>query len=269
MIHPISSIRVRTQSFLLNHFKHTSHGRYMKKIHDTHLGESCFIVGNGPSLTVEDLTALHNQKIDSFAVNRIYKIFDKTPWKPTYYVSTDPVLIRDFLPEVSALLIPHKFIPLQNRYYHGIKVKDAHYFFRNDNRAKDQTDGFSLNCTEQVNMRGTVTIACMQLAMHMGYRHIYLLGIDHNFDKVITENGEIIIDPSVKNYFIEGYDSDVAKEVQHDLGTTTKAYMDVKKFIDKHDVHIYNASRQTKLEVFPKVTFEQALQDIKVRKQHG
>ncbi len=269
MIHPLLSIQARTQTFILKHFRHTPYARYMRKIHNSHIGESCFIIGNGPSLTVEDLSKLHEQGIHSFAVNRIYKIFDKTPWKPTYYVSTDAVMIRDYLPEVSSLPIDHKFIPLQNKYYLGIKVKGAHYFFRNDLREHDQPDGFSLDCTQQVNMRGTVTIACMQLAMHMGYRHIYLLGIDHNFDKIITENGEVIIDPGVKNYFIEGYDDDVAKEVQHDLGTTTKSYMDVKKFIDKHDVHIHNASRQTKLEVFPKVTFEEALQDIKARNQHG
>ncbi len=269
MIHPLLSIQARTQALVLRHFKHTHYARYMKKIHNSHLGESCFIIGNGPSLTIGDLTTLHDKKIDSFAVNRIYKIFEKTPWKPTYYVSTDAVMIRDYLPEVSALPIDHKFIPLQNKYYLGIKVKGAHYFFRNDLREHDQADGFSLDCTEQINMRGTVTIACMQLAMHMGYRHIYLLGIDHNFDKVITENGEVIIDPSVKNYFCEGYDDDVAKEVQHDLGTTTKAYYDVRRFCDKYGVNIYNASRKTKLEAFPKVTFEQALQDIKERKAHG
>lgn len=34
-------------------------------------------------------------------------------------------------------------------------------------------------------------------------------------------------------------------------------------------INVHNATRQTKLEVFPKVPFEQALQDIKVRKHHG
>lgn len=262
MFHPLSSIQARTQTVLLKHFRHTKHGRYMKKIHNSHLGESCFIIGNGPSLTAEDLTALHNAGIASFAVNRIFRIFPQTPWRPTYYVNTDHVLIRDMLEDVNRLDRSEKFIPLQDRYYHNIKVKKAHYFFRNDLRERDGEDGFHLDCTEQVNTRGTVTIDCMQLAMHMGYRHIYLIGVDHNFDKVITENGEVIIDPSVKNYFCEGYDDDVANEVVHDLGTTTKAYMDVKKFIDKYDVHIYNASRQTKLQVFPRVTFEEALRQI-------
>lgn len=267
MIHPLLSIQARTQTFLLKHFRFTPYAWYMAKIRNTHLGESCFIIGNGPSLTVDDLNTLAQNGIDTFAVNRIYQIFPKTIWRPTYYVSTDHVMIRDKLAEVEQIPAKIKFIPLQNKYYLGIKVKGAKYFFRNDLREKDQPEGFSLDCTDQVNMRGTVTIACMQLAMHLGYKHIYLLGIDHNFDKIITENGEVIIDPSVKNYFIEGYDDDVAKEVQHDLGTTTKAYYDVRRFIGKTDVCIYNASRQTKLDAFERVTFEEAMKQIEERQQ--
>ena len=266
MIHPLRSIEARTQNFILKHFRHTPYGRYMASIRNTHLGESCFIIGNGPSLTVEDLNTLHDRGIDTFAVNRIYQIFPQTRWRPTYFVSTDAVMLRDKLKEAEAIPAKIKFIPLQNKYYLGIKIKGAKYFFRNDRREKDQPEGFSLDCTEQVNMRGTVTIACMQLAMHLGYKHIYLLGIDHNFDKIITENGEVIIDPSVKNYFIEGYDQDVITEVQHDLGNTTRAYYDVRRFIDKTDVNIYNASRKTKLEAFPKVTFEEALDQIAARR---
>lgn len=267
MIHPLLSIQAHTQTFLLRHFKYTHYGRYMKSIHNTHFGESCFIIGNGPSLLADDLTVLHDKKVDCFAVNRIFKIFSQTKWRPTYYVSTDPVLIRDILDEVEAMPVKDKFVPLQNKYYHNIRIKGARYFFRNDLREKDQPEGFSLDCTGQINMRGTVTIACMQLAIHMGYRYIYLIGVDHNFDKVITESGEIIIDPSVKNYFCEGYDDDVANEVQHDLGTTTKSYRDIRKFCDANDVFVYNASRKTKLKEFETVTFEEAMKQIEKRKK--
>ncbi len=266
MIHPILSIQARIQNFKLKHFRHTKYGRYMQKIHNSHLGESCFIIGNGPSLTKEDLATLHKNNIHTFAVNRIFKIFPETEWRPTYYVSTDAVLIRDTLAEVDEIPSEIKFIPLQNKFYLGIKVKGARYFFRNDKRENDQPEGFSLDCTQQVNTMGTVTIDCMQLAMHMGYKHIYLLGIDHNFDKIITENGEVVIDPGVKNYFIEGYDADILGEVKHDLGNTTKAYFKVREFVDKTDVTIYNASRQTKLTAFERVTFEEALDQIASRK---
>ncbi len=267
MIHPIQSIKAHWQTFMLKNFAKTKHGRYMKKIHNSHLGESCFVIGNGPSLTAEDLTALYKNKIDSFAVNRIFKIFPQTKWRPTYYVSTDAVLIRDMLDDVNAMTdVKDKFIPLQNKYYNNIKVDGAHHFFRNDLRENDPSDKFSLDCTKQVNMRGTVTIACIQLAIHMGYRNIYLLGVDHNFDKIITEDGEIIIDPSVKNYFVEGYDDDVANEVTHDLGNTTRSYRDVRIFCDKFGVNVFNATRKTKLEVFEKADFDEVINSIKKNK---
>ena len=267
MIHPILSIQAHTQTFILKHYKNTHHGMYMKKIHNIHLGESCFIIGNGPSLSADDLNVLNKKNIDTFAVNRIFKIFPQTKWRPTYYVSTDYVLVRDVLDDVNKLEAKLKFIPLQNKYYHGIIVKNAHYFFRNDRREKDQPEGFSLDCTGQVNIRGTVTIACIQLAAHMGYKHIYLLGVDHNFDRIITENGEVIVDTSVNNYFCEGYDDDVSSEVVHDLGNTTRAYIDVQRYYPRHGVQIINASRCTKLNVFPKTSFEEAVTEIIKRRR--
>lgn len=256
MIHPLLAVQAHVQSFMLKYFRYTGYGRYMKKIHNRHLGERCFIIGNGPSLTVQDLNTLSANRIDCFAVNRIFKIFPQTEWRPTYYVNTDHVLVRDIQDEINELPIKEKFTSLQNKYYHGINIKGAHYFFCNDVRENDPPEGFSLDCTDQINRRGTVTIACIQLAMHMGYREIYLLGIDHNFDKVITENGEVIINPDVKNYFCEGYDDDVANEVVHDLGNTTQSYMCIAKFCENHGVKVYNASRQTKLTAFPRVDFD-------------
>lgn len=260
--HPILSVKAHFQTFMLKNYKYTPYGRYMKKIRNTHLGESCFIIGNGPSLSPDDLSMLAKNNIDSFAVNRIFKIFPQTDWRPTYYVSTDHVLIRDILDEVNQLPIKDKFFPLQNKYDHDIVVDKAHYFFMNDDRSKDQPEGFSLDCTQQINRRGTVTIACIQLAAHMGYKNIYLLGVDHNFDKIITADGEIVIDTSVKNYFCEGYDDDVADEVVHDLGNTTKSYLSVKKFYDKTDVKIVNATRKTKLTVFPTENFDEVMRSI-------
>lgn len=262
MIHPFLALKAHTQTLVLRNFEYTPYGKYMKKIHNIHLGESCFIIGNGPSLTADDLNILQEKKIDTFAVNRIYKIFSKTRWRPTYYVNTDAVLIRDILGDIDNIEAKEKFVPLQNKYYQGIDLKHVRYFFRNDLREKDQKEGFALDCSKQVNMRGTVTIDCMQLAIHMGYRYIYLLGVDHNFDKIITDEGEVVINTGVKNYFVEDYDTDVSNEVTHNLGNTTKAYSDIGVFCERHGVKVYNATRKTKLDVFEKVGFEEAINEI-------
>jgi len=41
----------------------------------------CWIVGNGPSLDLTDVDGY------SFACNRIAMVYDKTPWRPTFYYS--------------------------------------------------------------------------------------------------------------------------------------------------------------------------------------
>ena len=54
----------------------------------------------------------------------------------------------------------------------------------------------------------------------------------------------------------------MADEVVHNLGHTTKSYLSVKKFYDNTDVNIVNATRKTKLTVFPCCSFEEAIKNI-------
>lgn len=266
MIHPLQSIHAHYQNTILRIWKITPYAHYLRKIKNIHAGESCFIIGHGPSLAAADLDTLCGNGIDCFGVNRVFKIFPQTKWRPTYYVNTDAVLIRDCLDDVNAIPAKEKFIPLQNHYYLESKVKHAHYFKRNDNWVTEGPEVFSTDITNELNIVGTVTMACMQIAMHMGYKHIYLLGVDHSFDKVITENGEVVVDPSVKNYFVEGYDDDISNEVVHNIGKTTKRYLWMAKFANDHDIEIVNATRTTKLTAFRQCTFEEALEEINSRR---
>ena len=61
----------------------------LRRFKNSHLGERCFIVGNGPSLKIEDLEKLYVNGEITFAFNMIYKIFDQTLWRPTYYGISD------------------------------------------------------------------------------------------------------------------------------------------------------------------------------------
>ena len=66
----------------------------------------------------------------------------------------------------------------------------------------------------------------------------------------------------MKNYFVDNYDTDISNEVVYNLGKTTKEYYAVQEFYPKHGVNIYNATRTTKLEAFPKISFEEAVENI-------
>lgn len=74
------------KQYLLN--RSTCH--QLKKFKNIHKGQRCFIIGTGPSLTVEDLELLKDEIC--FGSNRIFEIYPRTSWRPTYYEKGIPVM---------------------------------------------------------------------------------------------------------------------------------------------------------------------------------
>ena len=60
-------------------------GQYaqIEEFKNKHLGERCFILATGPSLTVEDVRKL--KKEYTFGMNSICMLFDELGWETTYY----------------------------------------------------------------------------------------------------------------------------------------------------------------------------------------
>lgn len=71
----------------------------MKKYHHPELrkyfnihneeGRRLFIVATGPSLRLEDLDFLHERHELCMSVNMVNRCFDRTNWRPNYYVFED------------------------------------------------------------------------------------------------------------------------------------------------------------------------------------
>lgn len=257
-MNPIESINARfIRPWMQKHFELTVHGKRLKKYYNKHQGQRCFIVANGPSLRAEDLDLLHSKGEITFAMNRIYKIFPQTSWRPTYYVCEDELIAKDCQSEINAVEAAEKFIPIEIKWWHDINIENALHFHLNYKDELKSEFGFSSDIAHQIDCCGTVTCTCIQLAAYMGFSEIYLIGVDHNFQKIIDENGNIIEDKTVKDYFIEGYDADIKNEVVHNMGHTTRSYMGMKKYCDKTKrTTVYNATRGGKLEVFPRIDFD-------------
>ena len=190
-------------------------------------------------------------------MNRIYKMFEKTDWRPTFYVCEDELIAKEQQAEINAIPTDAKFIPIELKWWHDIDISNALYFHLNYNDNDRCRYSFSTDIAHQIDCRGTVTFTCMQIAAYMGFSEIYLLGVDHNYQRTIDINGNVIVDPNAKDYFCEGYDSDIKDIVVHDMGNNTRAYMDAKAYCDEtNKTTIYNATRGGKLEVFERVEFD-------------
>ena len=93
-MNPIKSIKERQKGYVIRNFSKSKYAKKLKLFHNIYRGETCFIIGNGPSLKAEDLEMIYQKGIPTFAFNRIYLMFDKTQWRPTYYISQDEKTLR-------------------------------------------------------------------------------------------------------------------------------------------------------------------------------
>lgn len=245
------------QTWQEKHFENTIYGKKLKKYNNIHKGKRCFIVANGPSLQIDDLEKIHANGEVSFAMNRIYKIFPDTSWRPTYYVCEDINIFHESIEQIDAIPAEAKFTPINLKWYNGISIKKSEYFLANYGQQRVWPNNFSPEIAKSMDSMGTVTFTCINIAAYMGFNEIYLIGVDHNYHITINEAGETIVDDNAKDYFCENYDADIQNIVVHDMGQNTRAYRNAKAYCDKHNIKIYNATRGGKLEVFPRVNFDQ------------
>lgn len=259
LINKISaSIQARViRPYQIAHFEKTAAGKNLKKYKDIHAGESCFFIGNGPSLRPEDLNAIEKAGYPTFAFNRIFYMFDQTDWRPTYYISQDEKILAGCKDIVDSLELKHKFIPVNMRWYFDICINNAEEFYLGG--AKDSEFWFGDNISNSVCWASTVMYTAAQFASYMGFKTIYLIGVDHHFHISRDRNGNIIVDDSVKDYFSDKYNEDREELVIPSTDISTDTYYAMKKHCDQRKIEVYNATRGGKLEVFPRVDFDELI----------
>lgn len=250
------SIKSRYRLFKLKYFHLFPEGRQLKKFKNIHKGKRCFIIGNGPSLKAEDLTTIYQNNDISFAFNRIFYIIPQTTWQPTYYMSQDERMLSGHEKEVENIPTKYKFIPIELEWYYNIKKISGSYQYHVINAEKTSNNFFSTRIDNHIVLWGTVVYSAIQMAVYMGIREIYLIGVDHNFNTVRNKDGEIVTNPNVQDYFCEEYNKDKENLWIPNTDETTLIYMQAKKYAAKHGINIYNATRGGKLEVFPRVDFD-------------
>ena len=252
----IDSFLSRYRQFLLTHYYLTAGGKLIARYCNLNKGQRCFIIGNGPSLQPDDLTKLHLYREITFAFNRIFQIFPQTPWRPTYFISQDSLTLSTSSSEIECVSAKAKFIPIESHWYDGISIKGATYFHLtpNDN---NNYGLFSEDVSRKVYNSTTVAYTALQFAVYMGFKDIYLLGVDHHFRTTRDRTGKIHVDNTAKDYFADNYNILRGGRLLPNVDCSTMAFETALKYADAHGIKIYNATRGGKLEVFPRVVFDE------------
>jgi hypothetical protein len=232
----------------------------IKDLKDTHKGERCFIVGNGPSLNKAPFDKLMSEH--TFVVNRIALMFDKTDWRPTYYVHTTnqydtPILtLKDF--EMVMDVVKIGFIredfrdkPLIQRYSNVCYIPITH----GEKYGPDDGDNdwWSDDCSVGVCKFGTSILGSMQLAVYMGYTQLYLIGCD-------GWAGAFSHGKNDRNHFAENYHLQCA-EIKATLNNAMfkRAHEIALANCKRLGVGIYDATQAPGLGALPKVDLLEVL----------
>ena len=230
--------------------------RKIKKLRNAEKDKRCFIVCTGPSLTISDLELIKNEI--TIGVNSVVKAYDKTDWRPTYYAMVDYYAFGDFLKHTN---LPGNRLCEKNAFLHyRVDPKNKtgkeiycliNYANHFENRVKAEDIIFSEDLSVCAYDAYTVTNFAIQVAIYLGFKEIYIIGADCNY------SGSQI-------HFIEMPDDHVkiaAGWLPDALALSIEGYKAVKKFAEKKGVKIFNSTRGGMLEVFPRKSIEEVLED--------
>lgn len=217
----------------------------LKKYCNIHSGERCFILATGPSLTLSDIELLKNEY--TFSMNSICKLFNKTNWKPTYYVIQDHKVYDKLKDDSNFRSIEKPFVADFILDEHKLKNTDNICFPINhldhmDFKKRTMKQKFSADAYVCIYDGYTVTYTALQLAVYMGFSEIFLLGCDCDY------SGE-------KQHFVD-YGIKVTDNPEQRM---TIAYKAAREYADAHGIKIFNATRGGKLEVFERVNLDDVL----------
>lgn len=222
--------------------------RLLTEWKDSQRGKRCFILGNGPSLRRTDLSKLRDEY--TFGMNRVYLLFPELGFHTTYFVSVNHLVIRQCAAEILDLPMP-KFLPWGSRRDLPGVTADTVFF-----NASCPGRGFTADIRRPLWPGATVTYVALQIAFHLGFEQVILIGVDHNFvtqgpaGQAVTSQGE---DPNhfSPHYFGKGFRWELP-----DLETSEIAYRMARRAYERAGRQVLDATIGGKLTVFPKVEYD-------------
>lgn len=237
--------------------------RRLKQLKGRYAGKPCAVIGNGPSLRVEDLDQMKGAY--TFGVNKIYDLFSMTDWRPYFYVIQDFKMLKAIFAEAEIATRDSHYRFFNSRILDLAqfpileKPDDFYFYLKNDwdSCPHQPLPSFSDDLSVCAYEGYTVLYSVLQLAVYLGFSRIYLLGVDHNYS---VQNGGVMSGLDTKDYF-SGFKP--LKNVPLNaprLDRSEAAYFAAKSYCDGHDIQIFNATRGGCLEVFPRISFEQTLE---------
>jgi len=220
---------------------------------DVHRGRRAFLLGNGPSLKIPDIDRLKDEV--TFASNKIYLAFQQTDWRPTYLTMCDVIVGRNIREQINALPLTKVF---SWSVFESFRDRDDVTFVNapsaEGDAAWDALKGFRAG--------HSVVNLDIKLAYWMGIREMYVIGLDFSFEVPDTRSDEVaygdklLVSRGEVNHFHPDYRKPGETWTVPKLEDQRREFAEARRLLEEHGGKIYNASRQTKLDVWERVDFD-------------
>jgi hypothetical protein len=209
-------------------------------LRDAHRGETCVILGNGPSMRGFDLAQLDGTP--TFCLNRGYLLWEGSGREPSFFVAVNELVIDQFHREIAALSCP-LFLPWIHRDRFPDVPNAVFFEVRNEQR-------FITDARRGVAPCATVTVAALQLAYHMGFETVILLGVDHRFETTGPPHSTIRQQGEDPNHFRGDYFGNGTAWNLPDLRQSERGYARARAAFEADGRRVFNATPDSALDVF-------------------
>lgn len=215
---------------------------------DRFSGQKAVILCNGPSLNKVDFDLLARSGVFTFGLNKINLLFNKTSFRPSCVVAVNRLVL-----EQNAAFFNETQLPLFLAHYAKdiIRMRDNVHFLHSVNQRK-----FARDCSISVGQGATVTNVAIQLAFHMGFNEVALVGCDHSFAEKGPANKTVEAGKVDHSHFDPNYFAGGVKWQLPDLLQSEVSYTVAREVFESHGRKLVNATDGGKLEILERTVLE-------------
>lgn len=245
-----------------NLFENSRPDFWLRQNKNMHNGKRCFILATGPSLNQIDLSKIKDEY--TIGVNGIYKLAESIDLD--YFIYVSDWYWKHHVEGIKNLQCKRRFLPAElveyldsNTPTSWINVLRSQYYTKLGYPQKVPFD-FSLTPEEFFYAGGTVIFLALQLAYHLGFKEVIVLGLDHTYReedyKNIKHSGYYYDTHNGDNAHFDPEYNPQGIKVHVDLDAMERGYAIAKEYFERDGRKIFNASPATKLEIFEKVDYD-------------
>lgn len=231
-------------------FKMTGDPAPLAALRDRHKGEPMLVVGNGPSLNQTPLDQFAG--VPSIGMNKIDLIYPRTTWRPGLVVCLNNLVAKQHQDVFAHSEIPI-FVGWKARRHLRRATRGKVNFFNTT-----LSNAFSTDAVAGFGSSATVTYIALQMAYWMGADPVIIFGVDHSFKYKGPEATYQKREGPDPNHFDPNYFKSGAYWGTPDLDRSEIDYTLARQAFEGAGRKVYDATVGGKLEIFEKISLEQA-----------